>query len=84
MNKDKRLEYIKALALIAGSCRDEDVTDFWAEHGMAPNEDGTPEDEWNDFYTNDEAMADIMYTFLLTMKKALIKNGIACDGVVSG
>ena len=83
MNKQKSMELVKAMVLIAGNCRDEKVKDFWEINGITPCEDGTPDNEWLDFYTYDEHFTEVMHAFLLTMKKAAINGGIECDGIAS-
>ena len=83
MNKQKRLEFLKAMVLIGDHCRDDKAKDFWEINGIAPNIENEPEEDWLDFYTCDVHFAEVMHAFLLTMKKAAINGGIDFDGVSS-
>lgn len=81
MNKAKRLEAIKAMVLIASLCTDKEAQEYWAANGIAAPADGTPEDEWYDFYTYDEHFEDAVRGFLGTMALAARTGGLECDGI---
>ncbi|MBQ2443459.1 MAG: hypothetical protein II498_08990 [Ruminococcus sp.] len=81
MNKQGRIAMLKAMDLIARSCNNENCIDLWLTIGIADGD--AEEDRELDFYTNDDTFAEIMNSFLVTMKQAQKDGGLYCDGVCS-
>lgn len=81
MNKPERLELLRAIDLLARSCNDERVIDYWLTEGIA---DGSASsDKELDFYTYDDNLAEVMDAFLETMHLARENGGLYCDGVTN-
>lgn len=81
MNKPERLELLRAIDLLARSCNDEGVIDYWLTEGIA---DGSADsDKELDFYTYDDNLAEVMDAFLETMHLARENGGLYCDGVTN-
>lgn len=81
MNKQERIAMLKAMDLIARSCNNENFIEYWLTVGIADGD--AEEDRELDFYTNDDIFAEIMDSFLVTMKQAQKDGGLYCDGVCS-
>lgn len=81
MNKPERIELLRAMDLLARSCNDERVIDYWLTEGIA---DGSADsDRELDFYTYDDNLAEVMDAFLETMHLARENGGLYCDGLTN-
>lgn len=78
IDREKRIEMVKAMNLIALYMNDENDVDCWLTSGVA---DGDTDFEW---YTDDESFADLLDTFVWVMRRGGRKGHIFCDGVLSG
>lgn len=82
--RNKRVEMVRAMELLARAVNDEDVFMTWLISGVADgdiNESTT--DEELDYYTEDENFADLMDTFLDLMSRANKNGGLYADGILS-
>lgn len=89
MNKNERLQMVKAMEYITRQINDENVFMRWLLCGVAdgdiPYGDVAvkPEDlEDLDYYIDDESLADLMGVFLRCMSGAAKSGGLWCDGVL--
>lgn len=84
MNVKRRCEIVRAMELLARAVNDEDVFEAWLIEGVADGDiDETTADEELEYYTEDEAFADLMDLFLHIMSKAKKSGGLYADGIVS-
>ncbi len=92
MKAIERIKMVKAMEYITRQINDEEVFEGWLSCGVADGDidygDLSVKDEDLDayglgYYINDEAFAELMQEFLLTMKCAYKSGGLYCDGVVS-
>ena len=82
--RNKRVEMVRAMELLARAVNDEDVFMTWLISGVADgdiNESTT--DEELDYYTEDENFADLMDTFLELMSRAKESGGLYADSIIS-
>ena len=86
----ERLTMIKCMEFIARQVNDEVVLESWLMDGVADGdieygEVGIRVGDFEkfDYYMEDEHFADLMNSFLYTMKEARKSGGLYCDGVVS-
>ena len=91
MKAAERIKMVKAMEFIFRQVNDEEIMGNWLTVGVADGDieygdlDVKPEDEENlEYYIGDEDFAELMDTFLYTMKRAYKSGGLYCDGVVSG
>lgn len=86
MNKQERVEVVRAMETIARCVNDEEVFESWLMYGVADGDidDSTTDDEIVEMgYTTDDTMKDIMTVFLRMMKNAWNSGGLYTDGIVS-
>lgn len=85
MNKQKRIEVVKAMETLARSINDERVFSIWLSLGVADGDiTENTSDEELDFYIEDNVQfADLMHTFLKCMSNAYKNGGLYVDNVVS-
>ena len=92
IDRVERTKLVKAMEYIARQVNDESIFyDYWLTLGVADGDinygDLTVTDsdlEEFEVYTDDVPFADLMATFLQTMKLAIRSGGLYCDGIVSG
>ena len=82
MDKNERINFIKAMAIVASKINNGYVKDFW------PNlcENITEEEIISRGYLEDSAFQNLMYCFSFCMKEATkksIKGAFYCDGFMS-
>lgn len=90
-SKFERIRMVKAMEYIARQLNDEMVLEGWLANGVADEDipygelEVKPENLEGefDYYLEDRHFADLMDTFLWTMKKAYKSGGLYCDNVVS-
>jgi hypothetical protein len=84
MNKQTRIEVVKAMETLARCVNDEYIFEEWLINGVADGDidDDTTEEDF-DFYIEDEEFAELMGTFLHVMKRAHSNGGLYVDRVVS-
>lgn len=82
--KNKRVEMVRAMELIARAVNDESVFMMWLNCGVADGDikPDTADDEL-EWYTEDERFADLMDTFLELMSRAKESGGLYADGIIS-
>ena len=85
MNKQKRIEVVKAMETLARCINDERVFNKWLLCGVAEGDiNENTSDEELEFYVEDDKMfADLMQTFLKCMNSAYKNGGLYVDKVVS-
>ncbi len=85
MNKQERIEVVKAMETLARSINDERVFDTWLLYGVADCDiNENPSDEELEYYIEDDKeFADLMHTFLKCMNGAYKNGGLYVDKVVS-
>lgn len=84
MNKQERIEMIKAMETIARTINDENILEQWLIYGVADGDiDENTKNEEIDYYTNDETFQDLMNLFLILMSSAKKSGGLYCDNIVS-
>lgn len=85
MNKQKRIEVVRAMETLARSINDETVFYKWLLCGVADDDiNENTSDEELEFYVEDDKMfADLMNTFLKCMSGAYKSGGLYVDKVVS-
>jgi hypothetical protein len=84
MNKQTRIEVVKAMETIARCLNDEYIFEEWLMLGVADGDiDESTTDEELEFYIEDEEFAELMGTFLHIMKRAHRSGGLYVDNVVS-
>ena len=84
MNIHKRIEFVKAMEMLARAINDESVFETWLNIGVADGDiTGNSEADDIEYYTDDETFADLMDTFLLIMENARKSGGLYFDGIVS-
>ena len=89
MNIKERIKMVKAMEFICRQINDEEVFMYWLTDGVAdgdiPYGDFSTEDPKHDeafWYCEDnEHFADLMDTFLRTIRRACKSGGLFCDGV---
>lgn len=77
MNKQKRIEVVKALDTIARCVNDEGVFMYWLSMGIA---DGDIENGYAEDYIDDDSLSDVLGAFMHLMKRART-GGLYVDGV---
>ena len=87
-NDLRRAEVVKAMETMVRTINDEYVIDSWLAVGVADGDitrETTPEEivENYSYYLEDENFKDLMTLFLKLMYRAG-KDGLYCNGVVSG
>ncbi len=75
-----RIEFVKAMEMIARAVNDESVFMEWLSLGVA---DGDAENDDLEYYTEDDVFADLMDTFLDVMSNARKSGGLYFDNVLS-
>lgn len=85
MNKQKRIEVVKAMETLARSINDERVFLTWLSLGVADGDitENTPDEELEFYVEDDVSFADLMHTFLRCMNGAYKSGGLYVDNVVS-
>lgn len=85
MNKQQRIEVLKAMETLARCINDERVFLTWLSLGVADGDiTKTTPDEELDFYVEDDVQfADLMHIFLRCMSNAYQNGGLYVDNVVS-
>lgn len=94
MNLDERTMMIIAMETIARRINDEDVFEFWLSNGIPDGDIDVFNDTYDyikayvyDTYSDDEAYADLMDSFVYMMKLATkgnaFKGALYSDGIVS-
>lgn len=94
MNMKERVQMVKAMEFIARQVNDEGIFMGWLTLGVADGDipygdldyrgTGDEVDEELEYYCEDAVFADLMDTFVRTMKRvAQTDTGLYCDGVVS-
>lgn len=84
MNKQTRIEVVKAMETMARCVNNEYIFEEWLINGVADGDiDDDTADEEFDFYIEDEEFAELMGTFLHVMKRAYHNGGLYVDKVVS-
>ena len=85
MNKQKRIEVVKAMETLARSINDERVFLTWLSLGVADGDitENTPDKELEFYVEDDVSFADLMHTFLRCMNGAYKSGGLYVDNVVS-
>ena len=88
MKRDERIKMVKAMEYIARQLNDTEIFGAWLADGVADGDieygDLSAEaGEDIDWYIEDQHFSDLMDTFLHLMKMTK-RNGLYCDGVVSG
>ena len=85
MNKQKRIEVVKAMETLARSINDERVFLTWLSLGVADGDitENTSDEELEFYVEDDEQFADLMNTFLKCMSGAYKSGGLYVDKVVS-
>ena len=85
MNKQKRIEVVKAMETLARSINDEKVFLTWLSLGVADGDiNENTSDEELEFYVEDDKMfANLMHTFLKCMNGAYKNGGLYVDKIVS-
>lgn len=85
MNKQKRIEVVKAMETLARCINDERVFLTWLSLGVADGDitKNTPDEELDFYVENDVQFADLMHTFLRCMSNAYKNGGLYVDNVVS-
>lgn len=83
--RNKRVEMVRAMELIARAVNDENVFMVWLGSGIADGDikADTTDDEIEEWYTEDERFADLMDTFLVLMSRANMSGGLYVDGIIS-
>ena len=85
MNKQKRIEVVKAMETLARCINDEKVFFTWLSLGVADGDitENTPDEELEFYVEDDKEFADLMYIFLKCMNSAYKNGGLYVDKVVS-
>lgn len=88
INLDERVKMVKCMEFIARHINDENILDGWLMYGVDDGaiDFGDLSDEMDldmMFYIEEHTLSELMQTFLECMKKAK-KDGLYCDGVLSG
>lgn len=85
MNKQKRIEVVRAMETLARSINDETVFYKWLLCGVADGDitENTPDEELEFYVEDDVSFADLMHTFLTCMYNAYKNGGLYVDNVVS-
>ena len=85
MNKQKRIEVVKAMETLARCINDERVFSTWLSLGVADGDitENTSDEELEFYIENNVQFADLMYTFLRCMHNAYYNGGLYVDNVVS-
>lgn len=85
MNKQKRIEVVKAMETLARCINDERVFDKWLLCGVAEGDinENTSDEELEFYVEDDKEFADLMHTFLKRMNGAYKNGGLYVDKVVS-
>lgn len=84
MNKQERIEMVRAMETIARTINDENILEQWLIYGVADGDiDENTKNEDLDYYTNDETFQDLMNLFLILMSSAKKSGGLYCDNIVS-
>ena len=87
MKREERMKMVKAMEYIARQLNDEEILESWLANGVADGDiadgDLTTYADIDDWYIEDQHFSDLMDTFLYLMKMTK-RNGLYCDGVVSG
>ena len=81
-----RIEFVKAMDMIARSVNDEEILEQWLTFGVADediNED-TPDEYIADMYCEPDCMKSLLDTFLSVMTKARKSGGLFVDLEVCG
>lgn len=89
MNIKERVKMVKAMEFICRQINDEEVFMYWLTNGVADGDipygdfstDAPAYDEAFWYCEDDEHFADIMDTFLRTIRSACKSGGLFCDGV---
>lgn len=84
MNIYKRIEFVKAMEMLARAINDGSVFQTWLNIGVADGDitENSVSDDI-EYYTDNETFADLMDTFLLIMENAKKSGGLYFDGIVS-
>lgn len=85
MNKQKRIEVLKAMETLARCINDERVFSTWLLLGVADGDitENTSDEELEFYIENDVQFADLMHTFLKCMSNAYKNGGLYVDNIVS-
>ena len=84
MNKQERIQMVRAMETIARSINDEDVFEGWLMCGVADGDiDETTTDAELEYYIEDDKYSELMETFLNVMSKAKRSGGLYSDDVLS-
>lgn len=82
MNKQARLDFLRAADLIARSCNNEAVIEYWLTNGIADGD--ADSDAELEYYTHDMTLSEVMDSFTELMTIAYADGGLYFDGVVGG
>ena len=84
MNKQERIEMVRAMETIARCINDEDVFESWLMYGVADGDvDETTSDDELSYYIEDENYSELMQTFLNVMSRAKRSGGLYSDNITS-
>lgn len=85
MNKQKRIEVVKAMETLARCINEERVFNKWLLCGVAEGDinENTSDEELEFYVEDDKEFADLMHTFLKCMNGAYKNGGLYVDKVVS-
>lgn len=84
MNKQQRIEVVKAMETLARCVNDEYIFEEWLMFGVADGDiDENTTDEELEYYIEDEEFSELMGTFLRVIKRAHRSGGLYVDNVVS-
>ena len=78
MNKQERIEVVKAMDTLARCVNDEEVFGYWLSYGVA---DGDIAYGYAEDYIEDENLSELFGTFLKLMNYAKKSGGLYTDGV---
>lgn len=89
MDREARLEAVRAMNTVALMLNDEEVFEEWLEYGVADGDisDDPTQDDDLDYYIEDENFADLLGTFAHMMKVATRgtfgwRGALTCDGII--
>ena len=94
-NKTKRVEMLRAMSTIVRNVNNEEIVEGWLMTGIADGDEELDDDRLFEDYGDDETFADVMSSFVRTMRRMVDDedfskqdrhNGdgyLFCDGVTS-
>lgn len=85
MKLSERQKVVRAMETIARCINDEDVFEGWLMCGVADGDitEETTDEEVDEYYCEDDTLAELMGCFLRRMALAKKSGGLYVDGVVS-